>query len=522
MRLSQQSIIEGRAVAQRKPDGGFCFISVEALLAAWWAYRRDFIRLADLRVWFACFELMARRYGLRAGISPRYTIEELQRLVGGANAGAARRSLRRLETAGLLVWTETKITSSSSVTCNSDEDAAGFVECLQLVTNHRRKVPVPRRVLRFIATCRRPVVIATTLGHLLRCLYYRNGRCEPNGTCKASWIAEVFEVDARNVKAARKKLTAIGLLVRGSTPQRTLNRWGLSVAVNLSWHPAGALPATESPPLSLRTKTNSPPPRENRKLSTRSVHQKPPARRLTGVCKADGRKPRPTLRNVVPIDLHDRKRLAELFEQALVLGLVRESESDRLRFSVAAMHATTIAKKNPCGLFVAIVRRKLWHVVTQQDEDSARRLMSFAPTLGRKFTQFCHASPPFQVVDHAAASTRAANILPVCLEWARAVSKSHAMIAHDIQPNKRRCVPGAPKGNAETLSFNRTGNGRQSNVQTHEACRGLSVSQTGSDAVLVEQVRIDMHLPDTRVSRPSSRLPSAGENPTTALTAGDL
>ena len=89
---------------------------------------------------------------------------------------------------------------------------------------------MPRQAIRLIAGGCRATVIATMLGHLLRCLYYREHRCLSGGWCKASWIAEVFGMDLRSVKAARKYLVAIGWLRTFHTSQRVGNRWGTYTA----------------------------------------------------------------------------------------------------------------------------------------------------------------------------------------------------------------------------------------------------------------------------------------------------
>ena len=80
---------------------------------------------------------------------------------------------------------------------------------------------------------------------------------------------------------------------------------------------------------------------------------------------------KPDLRNVVPEDLRDTGRLLELYEQAVGLGLVTASEWGRLRFVAAAEHARIIGTKNPCGLFVRLVRGGLWHFATYDDETAA-------------------------------------------------------------------------------------------------------------------------------------------------------
>jgi hypothetical protein len=80
---------------------------------------------------------------------------------------------------------------------------------------------------------------------------------------------------------------------------------------------------------------------------------------------------KPTLRDVVPEDLKDTGRLLDLYEQAIDLGLAPPSEWGRLRFVAAAEHARIIGTKNPCGLFVRLVRGGLYHFATADDEQAA-------------------------------------------------------------------------------------------------------------------------------------------------------
>lgn len=355
----------------KKPGGGFCFISAMALLRAWWAYRRGFIRLYDLRVWFACFELLARRCGAKSGIRPRYQFEEIHRLVGGAGGTHVRTAVCKLRQAGLLQWSESRITMLDPSGTWDAEAAADFDGVLEHVPNHRRLVPVPRRIIRFIAGGARRAVIATIIGQLLRCVYYYKGSCRPSGLCKASWIAEVFRVDLRNVKAARKHLTEIGWLIRQPSSQTRLNRWGSAITVNLDWSRNDISARTVSPPPEAVSSTGLPPPYINKNLSSRSENQKPAIRGPDGVCTRDSSKP--TLRHVVQEDLRHPKRTEVLRQEAIFRKYITASEADRLKFFAAAEHARIIGSKNPPGLFAAMVRRSLWHCITQDDEDAARR-----------------------------------------------------------------------------------------------------------------------------------------------------
>src|SRR5262249_50335870 len=200
-------------VKARKPVGGFVFLTVPQLCLLWWAYRTRRIQLRDFRVWFAAQEMVARRCQIDSGQFPDYTSQELHGLVGGGGGEHLRASIRRLETLGLLTWSRTRLTFATSPTdLRGHHELTGFYTMHAGIPNNARRVPVPRQTIRLIASGCRASVIATMLGHMLRCLYYREQRCMSGGWCKASWIAEVFRIDQRNIKAARKHLVTIGWL----------------------------------------------------------------------------------------------------------------------------------------------------------------------------------------------------------------------------------------------------------------------------------------------------------------------
>jgi hypothetical protein len=244
----------------RKPTGGFVFLTVQQLCVIWWAYRTRLIQLRDLRVWFAAQEMVARRCQLAPDHVPEYTPKELHGLVGGGEGEHLRASLRRLEALGLLTWSRTALTFATvPADLRGVEDLSGFYTMHHAITNNRRRVPVPRQAVRLIAGGLKASVIATMLGHLLRCLYYREQRCRSGGWCKASWIAEVFGVDLRSVKAARKHLVAIEWLRTFHTSQILCNRWGTYTLISLSWTRASMESAAEdqtAPP----PRTSPPPP----------------------------------------------------------------------------------------------------------------------------------------------------------------------------------------------------------------------------------------------------------------------
>jgi hypothetical protein len=237
----------------RKPHGGFVLLTVEILCLLWWVYRQRYIQLRDLRVWLACQEMVARRCQLPPDKVPHYTLTELHTLVGGVGGQHLRTSLHRLEALGLLAWSSARITfATATAALRGVPDRTSFTAMCAPIPNLHRRVPVPRPTLRLLALGCRATVIATILGHLIRCLYAhaRPLRCVSGGWCKASWIAEVFQVDRRRIKAARRHLATLGWLEIAAVPQHTLNRWGSYVYVSLTWdRPAhasgrrGSLPA---------------------------------------------------------------------------------------------------------------------------------------------------------------------------------------------------------------------------------------------------------------------------------------
>jgi hypothetical protein len=360
----------------RKPFGGFFFVTVTQLSMVWWAYRRGHIQLKDLRVWFGALELVARRCGLKDDREACYGIKELRTLVAGR--GGEEASIRRLEAVRLLSWSETDISFATEVSEMRVSDVSSLHEMLSRIQNNRRKVPVPRQVVRFIASPSKRCVIATLLGHLMRCLYYRAGECVSGGFCKASWVAEVFTVDLRNVKASRKFLSeTLGLLDYVPLPQSLCNRYGQKVIINLAWNGAAVDKSHHErsglPPLKAQTDTGLPPLEEHTKPLREPKHQKPAAGGTsTGVLEIP-KAEQPTLRHIVPDDLTDTARLLVLFDEAQAQGLIGGSESEQLTFVATAERARLRAVINAPGLFAELVRRRLWHFVTQDDEDRAHQ-----------------------------------------------------------------------------------------------------------------------------------------------------
>lgn len=369
--------------AEERPVGGYCLISVLQLSMVWWAYKRGLIRWVDLRVWFACWEIVSRRCELRPSELRRYEVGELEGIVGGVGgrkvSADTRRgeSIRRLQRAGLIVWSESAIQFPASPDRMPVEDLSDLWAMHQRIQNRKRRVPVPRRIVREIAAGFSPVIVATVLGHLLRCLYFTKQRgWQYEGCCKASFVSDVFNVDERGVRRARKHLEEIGWLRLEESEHWHRQRYGGRAAIDPTWSRPVTYESSEETELPGRIAefpARLPGPVPEEKLSSRSKNQKPATRGPIGFSAGKDWEKKPTMRHVELWDLKNTDRLLVLFEDATEKGVLQNSEHDRLLFVAAAERALMKGTINPCGFFVRVVRSQLWHHVTQGDEDAAHQ-----------------------------------------------------------------------------------------------------------------------------------------------------
>ena len=358
-----------------KPEGGYRLIPVAQLFMVWWCYRQGHICLLDLRLWFALHEMASRRCHATKSDLRQFRVDELADLTGRRGERVLRVGLDRLERCGLAKARRTVIVFGRPKELTVG-DLSELWSKLEEIPNRRRKVPVPRRMVRFIAKCGRPVLIATVLGHLFRMLYFRSGACRPDGACKASWVAKAFQVDIRNVKAARRSLIDMGWLSAEETPQWHRNRYGWRGRIELAWavdKPKLADP--KSPPRRQVASCKTPPPVTNKKLFSRNNINEPAIRGAFGVCKRNcrsSRKRRTWLGTVTTEQIVIDEKTRELFLRAVRKGLVARSESGLLQVFAAAEHSRRVATRNVAGMFVWLVTRQKWEHLSQEDENAAR------------------------------------------------------------------------------------------------------------------------------------------------------
>jgi hypothetical protein len=410
-------------VQNSKIAGGFVLVPIACLMAAWRACQTSPLGIADFRAWLAAQEMKARRCKLNDDRPAAYSIAELAKLLG-VSRRRARASVNRLVAAGLLEWSDGAI--------GFPDPPGGFQAGLDdpivdSLARGRGSVAIPRRILRFLADGARPALIATVLGILLRCLSRRRDGFDGWGRCKASWIARVFAVSLRQVKAARLELIELGWIEPDPSDQWTENRHGRAFRIDLAWaaprcfepgsathSQGGQEPSRDHRSAKLDGRSLTPPPAEfGATLTPPDLHQdlsrweskkdQEPCRGPAGLSlKGSGDRdktlpgstppsptvpsstvpapalPAPKLADVRIEDLKDTGRLLDLLGQAIERKLLGTSEADRLKFVALAEHALAIGKENPPGLFAYLLRGGCWRYITQGDEDRANaRIKAF-------------------------------------------------------------------------------------------------------------------------------------------------
>src|SRR5581483_11356365 len=200
----------------------------------------------------------------------------------GLTLKAIRRTLRALEREKLLSF------SASALKCSADTLLleGDVVTALAGGRSAYRPVPIPRRVLRFLARCEKGSVLKTLVVYLVRGLTLdrRTGEVRGAGTVKASWISEVTGLSIRSTKSARAELIALGLFSKDTRSfQRKLNRDGAYFRFDLTWKGAkggvclaqsDAYAGSEIAPPCTQSRAQIAPPYKYKRTLYRSKNQK--------------------------------------------------------------------------------------------------------------------------------------------------------------------------------------------------------------------------------------------------------
>lgn len=229
---------------------------------------------------------------------------------------------------------------------------------------------MPRQVLKYLARCSRPAVAKTVVAYLLRGLSLeRGGKIRSAGTVKISWICKLCRISERAARAARAELIRLGWITKDTGSfQRKLNRDGAYFVIDPAWRRV----FKRSAPLGLEKFIRSAPPIEKQETPYGSKNQKPATREESGVCMANERKidEQPSLRDIRPDDLQRLSRLRVLYEEATRAKWLMRSEANLRNFIAAAARASRV-EGDPVRIFVGIVRKALWHHLSNEDENRA-------------------------------------------------------------------------------------------------------------------------------------------------------
>lgn len=441
----------------KKPCGGYRLISVPQICMAWRAYKSKLLpKFYDLRVYFALHEVDERRAAenrkrRREGLRPRrFVLErrrlltELHELLDGLNPRLISASLRRLQRIELVRVTRHQITFARWPSELRETELDGFERMLRRIDRResirRRPIPMPRRLLRDLASHATPGVLATMLAHAIRCLWLRHSSVRFIGTCPTGFVSEVFETNRRTVIRARHHLVSpeVAWLARLPTAPHIHQRYGPRYAINVGWqqptrlsrcsdtppsgepiaaglssfsNPAASAGETATPPPSHPKRTGLSPPIETKNLLTEVQPPRTVRRGGPGVSDEVVRTTPPSLDRISMADLQSTERLQQLYVDAVHRRWVGRAPADRLAFFGAAERALRVATRNPPGLFAAILRRKLWSHVTQADEDAACRKLGDSNAMA----EVCAATRPLDAprADKPRADPRTRSLDPV-------------------------------------------------------------------------------------------------------------
>jgi len=228
-------------------------------------YQQGAIGLDTLRIWLGTLELVEKRCCTAPDASVHYHPEELRRLLRAPRLAPVTAGLQQLEALGLLAWSPQVIQFLPQAQALREAlGQDGYQTLRAQLAPGLRWVPVPRRLLVWLAQEAQPGVIATALGVLLRCMRYKAQLCVAGGRVAAPWIAMVFGVAERTVQRAMQVLQGCGWLARLAVQPERERAHGRYTVINLAWHKPGAsekaqrshgaAAALEVPPSTLRQK----------------------------------------------------------------------------------------------------------------------------------------------------------------------------------------------------------------------------------------------------------------------------
>lgn len=223
-----------------KPAGGFALLPLKALLLPWLAHEQELLTPLALRGYLACIEMRERRCQAPPETMLCYTTEELRRLLGATVRPSAAAAVRQLLcTAGLVTWPD----DGQQLTLCPQDCAAPWCDLERYAALRAaihptvQQVPLPRRLVTWLAHTGTPGLIATVFGVACRALRYRDHRVIAGGSLVPAWLATTFRVPRRTVAYWLRHLRTLGWLAPVTTPPAHRRAYGPWLAVNLGWAP---------------------------------------------------------------------------------------------------------------------------------------------------------------------------------------------------------------------------------------------------------------------------------------------
>jgi hypothetical protein len=395
--------------------GGTCPLAPMQICLLWAARQEKIISPLAFTVYVAAHEVKYWRCKTEPGQTYRYTPygfqrSDVNRLLPEVPEAKIAQAFDELEAIHLLTISESGIwfaETLNEVTVNERVKQRALTMFNQLHPDTRDKlIKIPRRLLKLIIQCGRRIVRTATLFGLLltTMLTKRTTRYEGyKGCCKAAWIGKLFGVNAKRVNRERAKLIEEGWFTREPTTPRARKKFGQWVRLNLA--PSQPTPeAVENPtPDPPKVQPQNPDsdtkvqPLLNPSLSSSEEilnNQTLPAQEPEAGAEQPKNLHEPTWTDIQLHDLRHDARSEALWQQAIQLGHLKNTQSDRLNFFVAITHALRVAKHNTCGLLRTVVEQGLWHVLSQADEDTAiERLRRSTDAHETQVTQRMHTNP---------------------------------------------------------------------------------------------------------------------------------
>jgi hypothetical protein len=221
---------------------------VEYLTLPWWVYQQGAMGFDTLRVWLGTLELVEKRCCTDPDAPVHYGPEEWRRLLRAPRLAPVTAGLQQLEELGLLAWSPQAIRFLPQAQALGEALAQeGYQTLRAQLAPGLRWVPVPRRLLRWLAQDGQPGLIATACGVLLRCMRYKARQCVAGGRVAAPWIATVFGVAERTVQRAFTTLEACGWLARLTVQPERERPHGRYTVINLAWQRPGGTSRARRP-----------------------------------------------------------------------------------------------------------------------------------------------------------------------------------------------------------------------------------------------------------------------------------